>query len=137
MGFSNDELELAFSLHVAGLIVAADDQVTRAEQDFLARAFPAELLEASGFLTEAGTRTDRYHEAAMEALDALPSALDAAAKLALLMVLVEAVKADGDVGLDEARALVDGGRLLELDDETIDALLSQELDLDLDALTEG
>lgn len=137
MAYSLDELKLAFSLHVSRQIVASDDEVTVEERAFLERTFPREKLEGSRFLGQDGTRTERYHEAAMEALEQLPGALDVPAKLGLLMVLVEAVKADGQVDLDEARALVDGGRLLELDEETLQVLLSQELDLDIDAITEG
>lgn len=135
MDFDLDELELAFGLHVAGLIVAADDELHANEAAFLARAFPTEELEASGFLAD-GERTERYHEAAMAALDRLPGELAQGEKLGLLELLVVAVKADGEVDIEEARALVDGGRLLELDDEVLEAFVHDELGLDFATLRE-
>lgn len=130
------DLQLAFSLHIADLILGDATSRDPGEAAFFARTFPESRLQAADFLAADGTHNDRYHEAAMAALDTLPDALDDDAKCALLQVFVEAVKADGQIEAGEARSLVDGGRLLEIGDAALASLLSTELGLKLSDLAE-
>lgn len=129
-----DDLELAFSLHMADLIIGVDDTVDPGEKAFLEENFPKALLVEKGFIDGSGERTDAYHEAAMEALDTLPAGLDDERKLSILKVFAEAVRADGEVDPDEARALVDGARLLEVEENRLATFLTAELGITLDEL---
>ena len=44
MGFDQEELELAFQLHVMDMLVQADLVTTQAERDHLERLFPLAML---------------------------------------------------------------------------------------------
>ena len=111
-----DDLKLAFSLHVVDQIVAADAQLTKAELKFLDDQFPKKRLLDRGFCDDDGVRTDAYHEAAMDALDRLPTELDSTAKVDLLQVFLAATVADDTFEMAEGNALVDAARLLDLSD---------------------
>jgi uncharacterized membrane protein YebE (DUF533 family) len=134
--FSLDDLQLAFSLHIADLILGDEAARDPDEAAFFARTFPADRLLAAGFRDATGQPTDAYHEAAMAALDTLPSALHDKEKCALLQVFVAAVMADGEVEPGEARSLVDGGRLLEIGEGALRDLLQASFGLDLQDLAE-
>jgi hypothetical protein len=122
--FGLDDLKLAFSLHVVDQIVAADDQLTRAELAFLESQFPQKLLRDRGFADEDGVRTDAYHQAAMDALDRLPHQLELDEKVALLSVFFAATIADERFEAAEGNALVDAARLLDMTDDEIDRFLA-------------
>ncbi|MCB9679173.1 MAG: hypothetical protein H6737_28985 [Alphaproteobacteria bacterium] len=118
-----DDLKLAFSLHVVDQIVAADDQLTKAELAFLDARFPQSVLHERGFVDEDGVRTEAYHDAAMDALERLPVELDKASKLELLSMFFAATVADAQFELAEGGVLVDAARLLDLSDDDIDGFL--------------
>ncbi len=122
--FGLDDLKLAFSLHVVDQIVAADDQLTRAELAFLEAQFPQKLLVDRGFVDASGVRTDAYHQAAMDALDRLPHQLELDDKIALLSVFFAATIADEHFETAEGNALVDAARLLDMTDTEIDMFLA-------------
>jgi uncharacterized tellurite resistance protein B-like protein len=119
-----DDLKLAFSLHVVDQIVAADDRLTEAELAFLSSRFPNSVLVERGFATPDGVRTEAYHDAAVDALDRLPTELDLEAKLELLSVFFAASVADASFELAEGNQLLNAARLLDLDDDDIDAFLA-------------
>lgn len=123
-------LLLAFRLHVAELIVGADSDVHPYEAEHLRFFFPRERLVEVGFVDAEGERTERYHEAAMEALERLPGALQVPEKVKILEELMGAVLADGDFDPKEGTALVNGARLLGLDDELIQVFLDSHIALD-------
>jgi len=135
-----DDLKLAFSLHVVDQIVAADAKLTQAELDFLEEKFPLDTLVKRGFSTADGVRTDAYHDAAVDALDRLPTELDSDQKIALLQVFLAATLADDSFELAEGNALVDAARLLDLSDQEIDGFLASRTEVggtrlaELDAL---
>jgi uncharacterized tellurite resistance protein B-like protein len=122
--FGVDDLKLAFCMHMVDQIVSADDELSSEELTFLDKRFPASLQRARGFLDDQGDRTDTWHEAAMEALDRLPTELDHAQKLELLDLFVDATVADAKFETTEGSLLVDAARLLDLDDAAIDAFLA-------------
>lgn len=119
-----DDLKLAFCMHMVDQIVAADDQLSEAELAFLAEKFPPSMLVERGFQAPDGTRTDAWQEAAMDALERLPTELSEAEKLDLLAVFLEATVADDEFAREEGNVLVDGARLLDLDDAVIDKFLA-------------
>ena len=122
--FGLDDLKLAFSLHVVDQIVAADNQLTKAELAFLEEQFPLKRLQDRGFADASGVRTDAYHQAAMDALDRLPVQLETADKVELLSVFFAATIADEHFEAAEGNALVDAARLLDMSDDEIDAFLA-------------
>ncbi|MEZ4317361.1 MAG: hypothetical protein R3F61_07645 [Myxococcota bacterium] len=124
-----DDLRLAFSMHVVDQIVAADDKLTEAELRFLQDRFPNHILMDRGFTDADGVRTDAYHDAAVDALDRLPTELDSTEKLELLKVFFEATVADDTFELAEGSALLDAARLLDLSDEEIDAFLATRVEV--------
>ena len=121
--FALEDLKLAFSLHVVDLIIAADDKIDLAELAFVEEHFPRSTLVARGFSSEDGVRSDAYHDAAMQALELLPDALSVPDKQALLQVFLGASVVDGSLALAEGSAVLDGARLLGLEDDKIQALL--------------
>lgn len=123
--YAIEDLKLAFSLHVVDLIVAADDQIDAAELAFIEDRFPPSTLVARGLANADGTRTDAYHDAAMQALELLPTALTFEQKRDLIGVFFEATVADGAFALEEGSALLDGARLLGLEDSEVQILLDQ------------
>lgn len=122
MAFALDELRLAFQLHVVDLVVQDDQITTDAEAAFLSRAFPAERLQSAGFV-DANGRTARFQEAAVRALDVLPSALDDAEKRDLLERCFAAAMADEVLRIGEASVVLMASRLLGVSDEAFDAFL--------------
>lgn len=126
----HEHLLLAFRLHVAELIVGADSDVHPHEVAHLKFFFPREKLVEAGFVDAQGQRTDAYADAAMAALETLPDALEVPEKVTLLEELMGAVLADGSFDRAEGTALVQAARLLELDDELIQAFLDAHIALD-------
>ena len=126
----SEHLLLAFRLHVAELIVGADSDVHPHEVAHLKFFFPRETLLDAGFIDADGERTDAYADAAMAALETLPDALNVPQKVKLLEELMGAVLADGAFDPAEGTALVQAARLLELDDELIQAFLDAHIALD-------
>lgn len=122
--FNLDDLKLAFCMHMVDQIVAADDRLSPEELAFLEAKFPPSMLRERGFLGPDGARTDAWHLAAMDALDRLPTELSEAEKLELLTVFFDATVADDQFEIAEGNLLLDGARLLELDDATVDAFLA-------------
>jgi hypothetical protein len=118
--FDDDDLELAFQLHVAGLLVQADLVTSVPEQEFLARHFPSDLLAQHGFADPAGNRTQRLDDAAVEALSVLPGKLDRFAKLDLLEACYKLAIVDDEFRMGEGAVLLMAARLLGLTDEEFD-----------------
>lgn len=118
-----DSLTVAFGLHMIELIIGADDTIDTRERALLRDRYPIERLRTHGFIDAQGDRTDRYHEAAMMALDHLPTRLSEARKVALIRDFIAAMLADGVVDLAEGRAVVDGAVLLGLGDQAIAEVL--------------
>jgi hypothetical protein len=125
MPFDDDDLELAFQLHVSTLLVEADLVTTDDEAAFLARHFPVDLLRERGFADAAGARTERFHDAAVEALATLPGKLDRLAKLDLLEACYKLALADGEFRIGEGAVLLMGARLLGLSDAEFDRFLER------------
>jgi uncharacterized tellurite resistance protein B-like protein len=124
VAFDEDDLELAFQLHVVDLIVAADQRTTNPEQAFLDRHFPADELRARGFVDEAGARTQKAQDAAMEALAVLPRSLSIPAKHDLLDACFRLAVIDREFRLGEGAVLLMASRLLGLPDDDFDRFLA-------------
>lgn len=122
--FEDDELELAFLLHVADLVTGADQVTTEAERVFLAAAFPNDELAAAGFVDAAGERTPRAADAAVEALAVLPRRLDRPAKHDLLHAAFRLAVVDRTFRIGEGAVLLMASRLLGLPDDDFDAFLA-------------
>lgn len=122
--FNLDDLKLAFCMHMVDQIVAADDRLSPEELAFLEEKFPQSMLRDRGFVGPDGARTDAWHLAAMDALDRLPTELSEPEKLDLLAVFFDATVADDHFEIAEGNRLLDGARLLDLDDAVVDAFLA-------------
>lgn len=122
--FGIDDLKLAFSMHMVDQIVAADDVLSPEELAFLERRFPLSMLVERGFAHADGERTEAWHQAAVDALERLPTELTESEKIELLAVFFEATIADARFERAEGNLLVDGARLLDLDDAVIDRFLA-------------
>lgn len=120
MGFEQEELELAFQLHVMDMVVQADLVTTDAEREHLERSFPLDMLVERGFSHPDGTRTDRLQDAAVEALEVLPRVLNGDGKLALLEACYRLAISDDSFGLGEGGVLLMAARLLGIPDATFD-----------------
>ena len=118
--FDDEDLELAFQLHVAGLLAEADLVTSVPEQEFLASHFPDALLVQHGFVDPSGARTQRFHDAAVEALAALPGKLDRHGKLDLLEAVYKLAIADDEFRIGEGAVLLMAARLLGVSDEEFD-----------------
>lgn len=123
--FADDDLELAFQLHVAGLLAEADLVTSVPEQEFMARHFPTDLLVQHGFADASGERTQRFHDAAVEALSVLPGKLDRHAKLDLLEACYKLAIADFEFRIGEGAVLLMAARLLGLSDADFDAFVER------------
>lgn len=117
-------LKVAFAYRVASMIAEADESVSAQETLLLTEAFPHELLDGLGFVDEAGGFTDTYHEAILEALEVLPTRLDAEAKLGLITLFTRMVYADGVLHAREAQLLIEAGEYLGLSREDMREHLS-------------
>ncbi len=124
MAFDLEDLKLAFRLHVARLVIEDDLVTTTNEAEWLADAFPLELLLERGFVDAAGVATDRFHDAAVAALDELPSRLGLEAKHALLADAWSAAVIDGELHVGEGSVVLMAARLLGLSDEQFDTFLA-------------
>ena len=122
--FDDEDLELAFQLHVIDLVTAADLTTTGPEQALVDRWFPKEVLRADGFVDEAGKRTARFQDAAVEALERLPGLLDQDRKLALLEACYRIAVVDREFRIGEGLVLLMAARLLGLADIDFDAFLA-------------
>lgn len=120
MGFEQEELELAFQLHVMDMLVQADLVTTQAERDHLESLYPLAMLIQQGFSEADGTRTERLQDAAMEALEVLPRTLDGEQKLALLDTCYQLAISDRSFGMGEGSVLLMAARLLGIPDATFD-----------------
>jgi uncharacterized tellurite resistance protein B-like protein len=116
----DDDLELAFQLHVMNQLAEADLNATQDERVFLDRHFPLQDLVAAGFKTPAGAWTDAYDEAAVQALAVLPKRLAHAAKLDLLEACYKLAIADGEFKMGEGAVILMAARLLDLSDDDFD-----------------
>lgn len=122
--FSLDELKLAFSYHIVNQILGADGRVDPVEARFLARTFPALLLERSGFVAADGSFTDRWQEALGEALLTLPT-LSSAERVAIVDMFFRAAVVDDQFELTEASVMHRAARLLGLKEDEYAELLER------------
>lgn len=123
MAFDDEDLELAFQIHVIDLLCGADLATTTSEQALVDRWFPRETLQSRGFSNPDGTRTARLHDAAVEALATLPGRLVQARKLELLGACFRIAVADREFRSGEGTVLLMAARLLGLSDEVFDGFL--------------
>jgi hypothetical protein len=123
--FEDDDLELAFQLHVFDEVIAADAVQTEREKEFLDLCFPSEVLRTAGFVDEAGARTPRFQAATAEALATLPGRLSLAAKLDLLEAIFRLAVVDRTFRIGEGTVLLQAARALGLSDEDFDRFLSR------------
>jgi uncharacterized tellurite resistance protein B-like protein len=121
----DEDLELAFQLHVLNQLAEADQNASHQEQAFLERHFPLQDLVAAGFKTADGAWTDAYDEAAVQALAVLPKSLDEAGKLDLLESCYKLAIADGVFKLGEGAVILMAARLLGLSDEAFDRFVER------------
>lgn len=126
MDFDPADLALAFQLYVVDLVVEADLVKTDAEVAFRERHWPAEQLRLRGFLDEQGQRTQRFHDAAVQALETLPKRLDREGKLSLLQACYAIAVVDHEFRLGEGGVLLMAARLLGLSDADFDAFLGAQ-----------
>lgn len=124
MAFGDDDLELAFQLHVIDLLTEADLTTTSSEQVLVDRWFPRETLQSRGFVDAQGARTPQFEQAAVEALETLPSRLDTARKLGLLGACYRIAVVDREFRIGEGTVLLMAARLLGLSDEDFDGFLA-------------
>lgn len=131
--FSLDELKLAFGWHIVNQILGADGRVDPVEARFLARTFPALLMERSGFVAADGAFTDRWHEALGEALLRLPT-LSVAERVAMIDTFFRAAVVDDQFELAEAGVMHRAARLLGLREdqyaELVEKLVTSEVPLE-------
>lgn len=120
-----DDLELAFQLHVMNQLAEADLQNSKDEQAFIARHFPLQDLVAAGFKTADGAWTDAYDEAAVQALSVLPKRLGETAKLDLLEACYKLAVADGEFKMGEGAVILMAARLLGLSDDAFDTFVER------------
>ncbi len=121
----DDDLELAFQLHVMNQLAEADLNASQDEAVFLAMHFPLQDLVAAGFKTADGVWTDAYDEAAVRALEVLPSRLDETGKLDLLEACYKLAVADGEFKMGEGAIILMAARLLGLSDEVFDRFVER------------
>lgn len=125
MGFDDDDLRIAFQLHVMDLLAQADLVTTDAEREYLERRLPLAMLVDRGFSLPDGARTERLEDAAVEALNALPKRLSVADKLALLEDCYQLAVADRTFGMGEGGVLLMAARLLGMADSAFDEFVDR------------
>jgi uncharacterized tellurite resistance protein B-like protein len=125
MGFSDDDLRLAFQVHVMELLAKADLVTTESEREFMEAKFPRSLLLARGFADADGNPTGLREDAAVEALGSLPRSLSATEKLALLEDCYQLAVADRTFGLGEGGVMLMAARLLGMTDAAFDEFVDR------------
>ncbi|MFT4625537.1 MAG: putative tellurite resistance protein B-like protein [Myxococcota bacterium] len=123
---TDDELELAFAYHMVQRLIGADDNVHRAEIQFLEDRFPTSALHSAGFVTADGTYTDRWRAALDLALAELTTRLDENRKVRLIRTLLGASLADADFDAAEGSVLLQAATLLGLEGAALDAALNDD-----------
>jgi uncharacterized tellurite resistance protein B-like protein len=121
----DEDMELAFQLHVLTQLAEADQHTSADERAFLDRHFPLQDLVAAGFRTADGAWTDAYDEAAVRALEVLPKTLSEPAKLDLLEACYKLAIADGAFKLGEGAVILMASRLLGLPDAAFDRFVER------------
>lgn len=123
--YDDDDLELAFQLHVADLVIAADLVTTSSEAAFVDRHFPRSLLEERGFVDPVtGARTPAFDDAAVEALSVLATRRTRAEKLDLLEACYKIAVVDRSFRLGEGAVVLMAARLLGLSDDDFDGFIA-------------
>ena len=125
------QLELAFSYHIVTQIMDADGTLTPAEMRFIEERFPADVLQASGFVGPDGEFTQRWHNACGEALMELPMQPEAD-RIRLLQSVFQATLADGRFERPEGEVLLRAGRLLGLSPEVVGPVITALVDNEVD-----
>lgn len=126
MPYDDDDLELAFQLHVADLLVEADLVATEDEKALVERYFPLAVLRDRGFADETGARTPAFDDAAVEAMAVLPGRLERIAKLDLLEACYRLAVVDREFRIGEGSVLLMAARLLGLSDADFDGFLERK-----------
>lgn len=114
-----EQLQIAFAVQVARLIVHADGVIDIDEIGLLQLVFPNELLQKCGFTDERTRLTDRFRRVYDEAVVVLPRALTLDAKLDLVTLFHRAAMADGEVHGAELEVLELASRTLLIDDRDL------------------
>jgi len=107
-------LKTAFALHVARMIVEADEVLDYDEMHVIERAFPSSRLRALGFLDDSGRFTSRYDDALARALQVLPREVTLAEKLELVTLFHRTCMADGDLDPREVKVLHHAAEMIDL-----------------------
>ena len=122
MAFDDEDLELAFQLHVIEELLDSDFGTTALENQLVERWFPLEIRRSRGMVDDTGP-TARYREAVEAAHARLPTRLDHARKLELLGCCYRIAVADREFRLGEGAVLLAAARALGLGDDDFDAFL--------------
>ena len=120
-----EDLELAFQLHVMNQLAEADLNRSEDEDAFLERHFPLQDLIAAGFRTTDGAWTPAFDDAAVRALEVLPKSLGEPAKLDLLEACYKLAVADGEFRLGDGAVILMAARLLGLADAVFDRFVER------------
>ncbi|MCB9693495.1 MAG: TerB family tellurite resistance protein [Alphaproteobacteria bacterium] len=110
-----EQLQIAFSVHIAREIVAADGILDIDEMKLLMLVFPDRLMRSCRFVGPDTELTEAFHRAHVEAVRTLPRILDTQQKLDLITLFHRTCVADGELHPKELSVLKGAARILEVD----------------------
>lgn len=110
-----EQLEIAFSVHVAREIVAADGILDIDEMKLLMMVFPDRLMRNCRFVGPDTRLTEAYHRAHVEAVRVLPKVLDTQQRLDLITLFHRTCVVDGELHPKELTVMRAAARVLEVD----------------------
>jgi uncharacterized tellurite resistance protein B-like protein len=122
-GSEQDLLRLALSVHLARLVVHADDVLDYHELTWFERVYPSERLAAAGLIDADGHFTDAFENARIEAALELPGTLTLDDKLSMLSAVYQAALADGVLEVTEYKVLLRAATLLAVSEAQLSAHL--------------
>lgn len=110
-----EQLQIAFAVHIAREIVAADGILDIDEMNLLVMVFPDRLMRACRFVGPDTRLTEAFHRAHVEAMRVLPQVLDTDQKLELVTLFHRTCVVDGELHPAELAVLSGAAGALELD----------------------
>jgi uncharacterized tellurite resistance protein B-like protein len=110
-----EQLQIAFSVHIAREIVAADGILDIDEMKLLMMVFPDRLMRNCRFLGPDTKLTEAYHRAHVEAVRVLPRILDTQQKLDLIALFHRTCVVDGELHPKEMTVMRRAAQVLEVD----------------------
>lgn len=116
-----EQLQIAFAVHVARAIVAADGILDIDEVKLLMMVFPDELMRTCRFLGPDTELTEAFHRAHVEAMRVLPKILDKDQKLELITLFHRTCVVDGELHPKEITVLKQSAKALQLEAEVFSA----------------